>query len=292
LFKALGYINIQLTPDTGDEGKDIELELPIPMGGTMKFLVECKHWQKTSVGRPVVQKLHSAVVTDPTVNGGIIVTSGRFTSGAVEYAGKTGIKLIDGDELYCLARSKEIDLDRKAALAKSDSHDRPEAHTVRQKIRYWKISPGKGGMYWNDFRELGFIAVFWQGVGDLRRFRSWGELEDFICRKKETPGSGWETAKVEYNCDQLWWFGHQMQVGDIVFAYSRKTILGVGRIPGEYEFEKDGDLDFHYRPVEWIELKSKSISDLPRALQKKLEQQVTIIDLSEREGRQIMALYD
>jgi HJR/Mrr/RecB family endonuclease len=44
LFKALGYINIQLTPDTGDEGKDIELELPIPMGGTMNFLVECKHW--------------------------------------------------------------------------------------------------------------------------------------------------------------------------------------------------------------------------------------------------------
>jgi restriction system protein len=87
LFKALGYINIQLTPDTGDEGKDIELELPIPMGGTMNFLVECKHWQKTSVGRPVVQKLHSAVVTDPTVNGGTIVTSGRFTSGAVEYAG-------------------------------------------------------------------------------------------------------------------------------------------------------------------------------------------------------------
>jgi len=292
LFEALGYVNIQLTSDIGDEGKDIELELSIPMGGTMKFLVECKHWQKTAVGRPVVQKLHSAVVTDPTVDGGIIVTSGRFTSGAVEYAGKTGIKLVDGDELYRLARSKEIELDGSAVLAKSDYHDRPEAYSVRRKIRYWKIAPGKGGMYWNDFKELGFVAIFWQGVGDLRRFRSWGEIEDFIRRKKETPGSGWETARVEYNCDQLWWFGHKMQVGDIVFAYSRKTILGVGRIVGEYEFEKDDDLDFHYRPIEWIELDSKSVSNLPRDLQKKLKQQVTIIDLSEREGQQIMALYE
>lgn len=33
LFEALGYVNIQLTPDIGDEGKDIEVELPVPMGG-------------------------------------------------------------------------------------------------------------------------------------------------------------------------------------------------------------------------------------------------------------------
>ena len=157
---------------------------------------------------------------------------------------------------------------------------------------YWKISPGRGGKYWNDFKELGFIAIFWQGVGDLRRFSSWGEIEDFVCRIKETPGSGWETVKVEYTCDQLWWFGHAMQVGDIVFAYSRKTTLGVGRIVGGYEFEKEDDFDFHYRPVDWIELESKSVSNLPRDLQKKLRQQVTIIDLSEHEGQQIMALYE
>jgi len=291
LFEALGYVNVQLTPDAGDEGKDIELELPVPMGGTMKFLAECKHWQKTSVGRPVVQKLHSAVITDSTVNGGIIVTSGRFTSGAVEYAGKTGIKLIDGDELYRLARGKGIDLGGNAAPAKSDHHDRSQVQPVRQGVRYWKISPGKGGMYWDDFKELGCIAIFWQ-VGDLHQFRSWEEIEDFVCRKKEIPGSGWETVKVEYTCDQLWWFSHTMQVGDIVFAYSHKTILGVGRITGKYEFEKDNDFDFHYRPVDWIELESKPVSNLPRDLQKKLRQQVTIIDLSKREGQKIMALYD
>ncbi|MDH4138384.1 MAG: hypothetical protein OEW09_16955 [Anaerolineae bacterium] len=158
-------------------------------------------------------------------------------------------------------------------------------------MRYWKISPGRGGKYWNDFKGLGFIAIFWQGIGDLRRFSSWGEIEDFFYRKKETPGSGWETAKAEYTCDQLWWFGYKMQVGDKVFAYSRKTILGVGRIVGGYEFEKDDEFDFHYRPVDWIELESKSVGNLPRDLQKKLRRQVTIIDLSKHEGRQVMALY-
>ena len=159
-------------------------------------------------------------------------------------------------------------------------------------MRYWKISPGRGGKYWNVFKELGRIEIYWQGVGDLDRFSSWGAIEDFIRRRKGTPGSGWETAKVEYSCDQIWWFSHTMQVGDIVFAYSRKTILGIGRIAGKYEFEKDDDFDFHYRPVDWIELESKSVSNLPRDLQKKLRQQVTIIDLSKGEGQKIMALYD
>lgn len=83
-----------------------------------------------------------------------------------------------------------------------------------------------------------------------------------------------------------------MQMGDIVFAYSHKTILAIGRIVGGYEFEKDGGFDLHYRPVDWIKLESKSVSNLSRDLQKKLRQRVTIIDLSEYEGQQIMALYD
>jgi energy-coupling factor transporter ATP-binding protein EcfA2 len=157
--------------------------------------------------------------------------------------------------------------------------------------RYWKISPGKGGTYWNDFKDSSLIAIFWQ-VGDLRRFRSWEEIENLVRGRKETSESGWETVKVGYTCDQLWWFGHAMQVGDIVFAYSSKTILGVGRIVGEYEFEKDDDFDFHYRPVDWIELEGRSVSSLPRDLRQKLGQRMTIIDLSEHEGQQIMALYE
>jgi 5-methylcytosine-specific restriction protein B len=161
-------------------------------------------------------------------------------------------------------------------------------------MHYWKISPGKGGRDWNAFKEEGFIAIFWQDVGDLDRFNSWGRVEDFVRRKKETPGSGWEKARVEYRSDQLWWFSHEMQVGDIVFAYSRKTILGVGRIVGGYEFV-GGDVehfDLHCHPVKWIEIESKSVVDnLPGDLQKKLRRDETIILLSKREGQQVMALY-
>ena len=52
-----------------------------------KMIVECKHHAK-SIGRPVVQKLHSAVVTDRAM-GGIIISTGGFSLQAAQYAHAT-----------------------------------------------------------------------------------------------------------------------------------------------------------------------------------------------------------
>ena len=48
------------------------------------MIVECKHHAK-AIGRPVVQKLHSAVVTEKA-RGGIIISTGGFSLQAAQYA--------------------------------------------------------------------------------------------------------------------------------------------------------------------------------------------------------------
>lgn len=48
-------------------------------------VVECKHRPNSPVGRPVVQKLHSAVISSKAGRG-IIVTTGRYTDEATEHA--------------------------------------------------------------------------------------------------------------------------------------------------------------------------------------------------------------
>ena len=123
--------------------------------------------------------------------------------------------------------------------------------------RYWKISPGGRAKYWNEFKELGCIAIGWSETGNLRRFNSQEEIKDFITR------DGWE-GNLSYTSEQLWWLSHEMKAGDRVFAYGGKKILGVGEILGGYDFRQDDVMHFaHRRPVKWIYLGRKPINNLP-----------------------------
>ena len=65
IYQRLGYevTNIQAT---GDEGRDLILK----HSGTGEVIVaECKHWPGKTVGRLIVQKLHSAMLTYPRNTG-------------------------------------------------------------------------------------------------------------------------------------------------------------------------------------------------------------------------------
>lgn len=151
---------------------------------------------------------------------------------------------------------------------------------------YWKISPGEGAEYWDEFKKLDCIAIGWGRIGDLRKFNSQEKIKDFITRE------GWE-GRLSYTSEQLWWLSHEMQMGDTVFAYGGKRILGVGEIVGEYEFKQDNVMHFaHRRPVIWTHLESKPTGNLPKDLQGKLTKRETVVPLSEHEGQQVMALYE
>ena len=88
------------TPYSGDGGWDVEVRT----SDGRFLLVECKQFSPSkAVGRPVLQKLHSAMITE-SANGGIIVTTSSFSGPAEDFAKKTGIQLIDGEALSKLMR--------------------------------------------------------------------------------------------------------------------------------------------------------------------------------------------
>jgi len=94
---------------TQDKGRDILIRSPEGL-----IVVECKHHPKGSIGRPVVQKLHSAVIASKAVKG-MLVTTGRFTKEAIEYArdiSKEGIviEMIDRPILIDMASRAKIAL--------------------------------------------------------------------------------------------------------------------------------------------------------------------------------------
>jgi len=88
IFRLHGFSVVDIKP-TGDAGRD----LIIKKNGK-RTLVECKH-QKGTIGRPVIQKLHSAVEHDKRADHGIVVTTGKFSKQAEKYAKDVQIELID-----------------------------------------------------------------------------------------------------------------------------------------------------------------------------------------------------
>lgn len=90
-----------------DAGRDLVID-----GPEGRIIVECKHYNVGSIGRPIVQKLHSAVITNGG-NKGIIVTTGKYTKSAIEYAGSLRdikIDLYETSHLMDLAEKANIRL--------------------------------------------------------------------------------------------------------------------------------------------------------------------------------------
>lgn len=136
LFKNLRFSNVKIGPPTSDGGIDISMEQIMDIG-TVHFIVECKHHPKSTIGRSVVQKLHSAVMHEPVIDKGIIVTSGHFSNQAIRYAEEVGIELIDMEKLKELARKAEMVIQIEPSLSIESCFPISEKSKI---IKNWSIS--------------------------------------------------------------------------------------------------------------------------------------------------------
>lgn len=101
-FRLQGY----RVAETGGGGPDGGVDLVLSKPGTLgseKFLVQCKQWRAYKVGVSVVRELYGVMAAKGAA-GGVVVTSGRYTVEAVEFANGRNIKLIDGPKLHAMIR--------------------------------------------------------------------------------------------------------------------------------------------------------------------------------------------
>lgn len=95
-FRLRGY---RIT-ETGGGGADGGVDLVLAKGGE-KFLVQCKQWKAYKVGVDVVRALFG-VMAASGATGGFVVTSGRFTADARNFAQGRNVELIDGPLLFAM----------------------------------------------------------------------------------------------------------------------------------------------------------------------------------------------
>ena len=87
-FKVTGF---------GGQGPDGGVDLGLSKDGE-RFLVQCKHWKKQQVGVTDVRQLYG-IISAQRAHGGFVVTGGRFTREAREFANTCRVELLDGRAL-------------------------------------------------------------------------------------------------------------------------------------------------------------------------------------------------
>jgi HJR/Mrr/RecB family endonuclease len=104
LFEMAGF-QTELTRATGDGGIDLiaHTETPFISGN---YIVQCKDWENP-VGEPVIRDIYGLVIASGA-NKGIVITTGRFTSAAKQFAAGKPLELIDGEKLKQLMKQYSL----------------------------------------------------------------------------------------------------------------------------------------------------------------------------------------
>ena len=111
----------------------------------------------------------------------------------------------------------------------------------------WLYAPGRGGEYWDDFYSKGIMAIGWDYLGDLSKYKTKLEIADAIKKYDNDP----ESSKKN-NANSCFSFCRSMRAGDSVFAKVGNTkIVGWGIIISEYFFDNTRETFKHIRKVDW-----------------------------------------
>lgn len=92
-YRRQGYTADVAISGGADGGVDVVLRK-----SDQTVFVQCKQWKTSSVGSPVIRDLYGAMNKARAARG-IVITSGRFTKDAIDFATGIPIELVDGEKL-------------------------------------------------------------------------------------------------------------------------------------------------------------------------------------------------
>jgi 5-methylcytosine-specific restriction protein B len=120
---------------------------------------------------------------------------------------------------------------------------------------YWRIGTSDKTQprnQWPLMRDGNCVAIGWGDVGDLSSYEKGAASKEKLIELlgKRYPNSPQQTGRA---ANQILSFAKAIAEGDIVIASDGQTVLGIGRIAGEYSYEPGSDFS-HRRTVDWLSL--------------------------------------
>jgi 5-methylcytosine-specific restriction enzyme B len=119
---------------------------------------------------------------------------------------------------------------------------------------YWRIGTTEGKLtIWPEMRDGSFVSIGWNEVGDLSSATKDEIGKQAIRALVETHYPDKNAPVVGNTTRQIVDFRWNIAIGDLVLASDGASVLGIGRVTGEYTYDPSGSF-VHRRPVEWLSL--------------------------------------
>jgi len=119
--------------------------------------------------------------------------------------------------------------------------------TISGQRHFWLYAPGPKAMYWDECQEKGIMVLGFDGLPDLRTFKSQKDVEKAIKKEKQSKGRPTNDARG------YWEFANVLKPGDVVIAKrGRKEYLGYGIVEGPYERDESRSTYKNIRRTKWI----------------------------------------
>lgn len=128
-------------------------------------------------------------------------------------------------------------------------------HRNGRPYRYWRVLvqyPDEEELknVWPAMRNGGFVSIGYHLLGDLSDIQHDQESKKEVQRR--TKSSGYSKSGSWSN--EIFSFVTRIREGDIILAFERSTILGIGRVTGPYKYDTSLPKSHHLRPVDWLDI--------------------------------------
>ncbi len=134
--------------------------------------------------------------------------------------------------------------------------------------KYWLYSPGRNAEKWDEFYSKGIMAIGWEELEDLRKYKDKEEIARKLQEIEGTESSKRNDATANYE------FLHEMSAGDVVIVKTgQRKLLGWGAVVSEYEYDESRTNFKSCRKVEWrkkgewdtdFDMVTKTLTDITR----------------------------
>ncbi len=115
-----------------------------------------------------------------------------------------------------------------------------------------KISPGRGGELWDDWRSEGYAAIGFSDLGYL----AGNSRQEFDLRQKDASVRNPDWGKA--GPVQAWTLREIPEGSFLIANRGTSEILGVGKVVGRYYFVPDSELGDRL-PVKWFATTVRSV---------------------------------
>lgn len=141
LYVAMGH-KAKRTGTTGDHGIDVVVQAT----NGEKWVVQCKRWRGT-VGEPVVRDFYG-VMHHEKADKGAIITTGKFTPQAREWARGKPLTLLEGDEFLAYLRKTHNFGKQPTISEEKNTSPRCPRCGSEMVLRTAKTGPNQGEKFW------------------------------------------------------------------------------------------------------------------------------------------------